>query len=116
MLAWPHVLTMLVILAWSTALVFTTDRSGVPSLWMLPLITLWGNLHGGFVFRIALIPPLVLDEVMSAERPHRLAIFAALRAVWRSRARCRMTQALRLGFDTGVTRDPIARRGAERDR
>lgn len=71
MLARPHVMAMPVMLAWVGALVGAADRRGVPPLWTLPLITLWANLHGGFVFGIALVAPFALDAVLSAERPRR---------------------------------------------
>lgn len=74
MLARPHVLAMPVMLAWVGALVGAADRRSVPSLWTLPLITLWANLHGGFVFGIALVAPFALDAVLSAERPRRVAL------------------------------------------
>jgi hypothetical protein len=36
-------------------------------LWLLPLMALWANLHGGFVFGLVLIAPVGLDAVVSAE-------------------------------------------------
>src|SRR5438105_549742 len=41
--------------------------SRAPSFWLLPLMALWANLHGGFVFGLVLMAPIALDAVMSAD-------------------------------------------------
>ena len=63
LLARPHVLAMPVMLAWVGGLVAAADRRGAPSFWLLPLMALWANLHGGFVFGLVLIAPIALDAV-----------------------------------------------------
>jgi hypothetical protein len=60
--------------AWVGGLVAAADRRGAPSFWLLPLMALWANLHGGFVFGLALIAPLALDAVWSADAPQRKAL------------------------------------------
>ena len=50
-LARPHVLAMPVMLAWAHGLLSASERGSAPSFWLLPLIALWANLHGGFVLR-----------------------------------------------------------------
>jgi hypothetical protein len=83
LLARPHVLALPVMMAWVGGLVQAADRRAAPSLWLLPLIALWANLHGGFVLGLALIAPIALDAVLSAEEPTRKplalrwAVFAA---------------------------------------
>jgi hypothetical protein len=83
LLARPHVLALPVMMAWVGGLVQAADRRAAPSFWLLPLIALWANLHGGFVLGLALIAPIALDAVLSAEEPKRKplalrwAVFAA---------------------------------------
>ena len=67
----PHVLALPVMLAWANGLVSASDRREAPSFWLLPLIALWVNLHGGFVFGIALVAPLTLDALWNAEPAQR---------------------------------------------
>jgi len=76
MLARPHVLAMPVMVAWVGGLVAAADRRAAPSLWLLPLIALWANLHGGFVLGIALMAPLALDAALNAPAQARLALLA----------------------------------------
>ena len=63
LLARPHVLALPVLVAWVGGLIAAADRGEAPSPWLLPLMTLWANLHGGFVFGLALIAPIALDAV-----------------------------------------------------
>src|SRR6267154_5062748 len=66
LLARPHVLALPVMVAWVGGLI-AADRRSAPSFWLLPLMALWANLHGGFVFGLALMAPIALDAVASAE-------------------------------------------------
>jgi hypothetical protein len=83
MLARPHVLALPVMVAWVGGLIAAADRREAPTFWLLPLMVLWANLHGGFVFGLVLIAPVALDAVLSADvksRPSlalRWAAFAA---------------------------------------
>lgn len=67
----PHALAMPVMVAWVMGLIATADRGGVPSFWLPPLMTLWANLHGSFVFGLVLIGAIALDAMMRVERPAR---------------------------------------------
>ena len=58
LLARPHVLAMPVMVMWVSGLIAAADRRGAPSFWLLPLMALWANLHGGFVFGLFLIAPI----------------------------------------------------------
>jgi hypothetical protein len=63
LLARPHVLALPVMVAWVGGLIAAADRRDAPSFWLLPLMALWANLHGGFVFGLVLIAPIALDAV-----------------------------------------------------
>ena len=67
LLARPHVLAMPLMVAWVGGLIAAADRRDAPSFWLLPLMALWANLHGGFVFGLVLIAPIALDAVLGAD-------------------------------------------------
>ncbi len=77
LLARPHVLAMPIMVAWVNGLLAASERREAPSFWLLPLIALWANLHGGFVFGLALLAPFAFDALWNAEGPQRR--FLALR-------------------------------------
>src|SRR5205814_7974269 len=70
-LARPHVLALPLLVAWASGLIAAADRRAVPSLWLVPLMALWANLHGGFVFGLVLIAPVALDALLGAEAAQR---------------------------------------------
>jgi hypothetical protein len=90
LLARPHVLALPVMMAWVGGLVQAADRRGAPSLWLLPLMALWANLHGGFVLGLALVAPIALDAVLNADvlQRKRLALRWAAFAVAAIAASC----------------------------
>jgi hypothetical protein len=67
----PHVLVMPVMVAWASGLVSASERHEAPSFWLLPLIALWANLHGGFIFGLALIAPFAFDALWNAQASQR---------------------------------------------
>jgi hypothetical protein len=71
LLARPHVLAMPAMVLWIAGLIEAADRRAAPSFWLLPLIALWANLHGGFVFGLFLIGPIALDALVNAEASSR---------------------------------------------
>jgi hypothetical protein len=66
-LARPHVLVLPIMLAWVSGLASASDERRAPSMALLPLMVLWANLHGGFVFGVALVAPFALVAVWEAE-------------------------------------------------
>jgi hypothetical protein len=74
LLARPHVLALPVMMAWVGGLVQAADRRGAPSFWLLPLMALWANLHGGFVLGLALVAPIALDAVLNADGSQRKSL------------------------------------------
>ncbi|MFY9954296.1 hypothetical protein [Bradyrhizobium sp.] len=74
LLARPHVLAMPVMVAWVGGLVAAADRREAPSYFLLPLMALWANLHGGFVLGLMLVGPVALDALLSAEAGSRKSL------------------------------------------
>src|SRR5882757_7397829 len=74
LLARPHVLALPVMVAWVGGLIAAADRRAAPSFWLVPLMALWANLHGGFVFGLVLIGPIALDTVLGADAKLRKAL------------------------------------------
>jgi hypothetical protein len=74
LLARPHVLALPVMMAWVGGLVAAADRRATPSFWLLPLMVLWANLHGGFVLGLALVAPIAADAVLNAEASQRKSL------------------------------------------
>lgn len=72
MFARPHMLALPVMLAFLGGLMAAADRRTSPSWFLLPLMTLWANLHGGFVLGLALIGPIGLEALWTSE-PNRRA-------------------------------------------
>ena len=70
----PHVLVLPVMVAWVNGLLRASEQREPPSFWLLPLLALWANLHGGFVFGLVLVAPFALDALWNAERPLRMRL------------------------------------------
>jgi hypothetical protein len=63
----PHALAMPILVGWAGALVQARAEARAPSLYLLPLMLLWANLHGGFVLGLGLAGALALEAVLTAE-------------------------------------------------
>jgi len=66
MLARPHALAWPVLELWCAGLVIARARRQTPSWWLLPIMGVWANLHGGFIIGIALSAALALEAVWEA--------------------------------------------------
>jgi len=73
LLARPHVLALPVLELWTAGLLRARRHGRAPSPLMLPLMPLWANLHGGFMFGLALILPFAAEAVMAAGAAWRAA-------------------------------------------
>jgi hypothetical protein len=73
-LARPHVLALPVMVAWIGGLIAAADQHRAPTFRLLPLMVLWANLHGGFVFGLVMIAPIALDAVVSAQAHSRRSL------------------------------------------
>src|SRR5436190_3325908 len=74
MLARPHVLALPLLVAWTAGLTAAADRREAPSFRLLPLMALWANLHGGFVFGLALLAPFAFDALWNREGSRRTSL------------------------------------------
>jgi hypothetical protein len=66
-LARPHALALPVMVAFVGGLVRAVDHHRRPSWWLLPLMVLWANLHGGFTLGILLAGAAGLDAIVAAD-------------------------------------------------
>ncbi|MBA2400683.1 MAG: hypothetical protein H0V72_18665 [Bradyrhizobium sp.] len=73
-LARPHMLAFPVMVAFIGGLIVAVDRRSAPSWFLLPLLALWANLHGGFVLGLALIGPIGLEAIWCCERKDRVTL------------------------------------------
>jgi hypothetical protein len=73
LLARPHMLALPIAAAWSAGLLAVRDRGRAPPLALAALMTLWANIHGGFIFGLILIGPFALEALAEAPAGARLA-------------------------------------------
>jgi len=69
----PHVLAMPLMVVWTAHLARAGDRGTTPSFWLLPVMALWANLHGGFTLGLALSLAFALEGVLSARKINQTA-------------------------------------------
>jgi hypothetical protein len=66
LLARPHVLALPLLVIWMAAVIRARDEGRVPSLAMVPVMTVWCNLHGGFVVGLLFAGLLAAEAVLEA--------------------------------------------------
>jgi hypothetical protein len=71
LLARPHVLALPLLVIWMAAVIRARDAGRTPSLALLPVMTLWCNLHGGFVVGLLFAGLLGAEAVLEAPAPAR---------------------------------------------
>ncbi len=71
LLARPHVLVWPLLEMWAAELVIARSEDRAPRWIALPLMTLWANLHGSFLFGLALVGPFALEALLYAPRERR---------------------------------------------
>jgi hypothetical protein len=62
----PFVLAMPLMVLWTAKLVEARDRKTTPSLWVLPLMTLWANMFSGFIIGMAFCFAFAVEAVLAA--------------------------------------------------
>ena len=60
----PHVLVMPIIIVWTVELLAAREAGRSPRLFMAPLMVLWANLHGSYVFGFVLLGPFALEALI----------------------------------------------------
>ncbi|MES3002700.1 MAG: hypothetical protein V4787_18565 [Pseudomonadota bacterium] len=73
LLARPHIIAMPILMLWTIELVRASEARRAPAWWMLPLMTVWANLHGGFTLGIALAGAVALEAVLDSDPERRMA-------------------------------------------
>ncbi len=63
LLARPHLLALPLLTVWTAKLIEARDRKRPPSFWLVPMMTLWANLHASFLFGLVLIVPFALEAL-----------------------------------------------------
>jgi hypothetical protein len=72
LLARPHVLALPLLAGWSAGLLHARDQGRAPPPTLAALMIPWSNMHGGFIFGLALIGPFALEALDAAPREARL--------------------------------------------
>jgi hypothetical protein len=83
LLARPHLLALPFLEMWAAEIVIAKSEGRLPSLWRLPLLmAVWANLHGSFLFGLALLGAFGLESVVAGRaRPMLVLRWAGLGAV-----------------------------------
>lgn len=66
LLARPHLLAMPLLVIWTANLVRACEAGWTPPLWLLGVMAVWANLHGGFTLGIALAGAFGIEAVLLA--------------------------------------------------
>lgn len=76
LLARPHILALPLLEIWVAGLVTARENKRAPSFALLPVMTLWANLHGGFVFGFLLAGLLGIEALIEDRRRETLKSWA----------------------------------------
>ena len=90
----PHLLALPLVAFWADRLVAAREAGRAPPLVIALAMTAWANMHGGFIFGLALIAPFALEAVIAAPMGGRL--FAA--RAWAAFAAASLVAALATPF------------------
>jgi hypothetical protein len=78
-LARPHALALPLMVIWIGVLMNAVDHRRAPPLALLPVMTLWANLHGSVTLGLALVAPLAFEAWWTAGAARRETALAWLR-------------------------------------
>ena len=65
-LARPHLLAWPIMAAWIWLMLWARERNRAPPIWTALIMTVWANLHGGFVFGLAIAAAFGLEALISS--------------------------------------------------
>jgi hypothetical protein len=108
-LARPHMIALPVLAVWIAALLKARRARRSPPLWLLPVATLWANLHGSVIFGLAFTAPFALEAFLEA-RGEAIARLGPRGQTggdgpdWRGRAKAWIGREWRASFDGGPWR------------
>ena len=68
LLARPHILAMPLMMIWVIEVIRARESGRAPSLWLLPVMTLWANMHGGFTLGLALALAFAVEAVFDGRK------------------------------------------------
>jgi hypothetical protein len=74
LLARPHAMALPILVAWIAALIRAVDKRTSPSWLLLPLMTLWANLHGSFTFGLVMIGAAGAEALFNARPAERMSV------------------------------------------
>lgn len=66
-LARPHILTWPIMIVWFGTLFDTIEQDQTPPWYLLLLMPIWANLHGGFTLGLMLLPAFAIESVWNTE-------------------------------------------------
>jgi hypothetical protein len=81
-LARPHLLTLPIIVIWTSFLAGASEENRRPSPWLLPLMVLWTNLHGGFTLGLVLAAGFGLEATIAAPSAERRRVAIEWLSFW----------------------------------
>jgi hypothetical protein len=81
-LARPHLLTFPIIVIWTAFLARASEENRRPSVWLLPLMVLWANLHGGFTLGLLLAAGFGLEATLTAPSIERMRVGVQWLTFW----------------------------------
>jgi hypothetical protein len=74
LLSRPHLIALPLVALWTMGLVSARARGAAPSFMLLPLMTVWANLHGGFLIGLVLAGALGVEAVFDPAGVRRDAV------------------------------------------
>lgn len=74
LLARPHLLALPLLAVWAAGLAAARDRQEAPRWWLVLVMPLWANLHGSFVFGLALAAALGVEAVIQSDDRGKAAV------------------------------------------
>jgi hypothetical protein len=78
----PHVLSWPLLLVWCSVLINAAEKQQGPPLFLLLVMTLWANLHGSFVFGLAITIPIGAQALWDCLSSKRMRLFREWALFW----------------------------------